>query len=59
MQGCYPYDKPTEHFKKLLDFLCCPCCHGDLSIELAGLRCKSCQIEYPQEDGIFKFCLSK
>ena len=43
---------------RLLEILCCPAerdgapCHGDLEERCDGLRCRSCGLLYPVEDGI-------
>lgn len=46
----------------LLDILCCPVCKGDLVLRVemedekeileGGLRCASCNVEYPIHEGI-------
>jgi len=37
----------------LNDFICCPVCHGDLSVEKQRIICCSCSRRYPVENGIF------
>lgn len=43
---------------RLLDILCCPAeeagvaCHGSLEETPSGLRCRTCGLTYPIEDGI-------
>ena len=43
---------------RLLDLLCCPAetggqaCHGTLEELPEGLRCRSCGLLYPVQDGI-------
>jgi uncharacterized protein YbaR (Trm112 family) len=37
---------------RLLEILCCPACHGDLVERPESLRCQSCGLAYPIEDGI-------
>jgi uncharacterized protein YbaR (Trm112 family) len=48
----------------LMEIICCPVCKGDLALRVddrdektkeilrGGLRCASCEHEYPIEDGI-------
>jgi uncharacterized protein YbaR (Trm112 family) len=40
--------------KKLLEFLCCPSCRGELEerADGAGLECTGCRRVYPVVDGI-------
>jgi len=43
---------------RLLEILCCPAeyagtaCHGELEERAGGLRCRTCGLVYPVEDGI-------
>lgn len=42
---------------RLLEILCCPACHGDLSLLIedgieTALDCPACGLRYPIEDGI-------
>jgi uncharacterized protein YbaR (Trm112 family) len=38
--------------KKILDFIVCPQCRGDLKLEGEFLICQNCQLKYPIKDDI-------
>lgn len=38
--------------RKLLDFIVCPKCKGDLTLEEEFLICKQCSVKYPIKDDI-------
>jgi uncharacterized protein YbaR (Trm112 family) len=38
--------------KKILDFIVCPQCKGDLKLEGEFLICQNCQLKYPIKDDI-------
>jgi uncharacterized protein YbaR (Trm112 family) len=38
--------------KKILDFIVCPKCKGDLKLEGEFLICQNCQLKYPIKDDI-------
>jgi len=48
--------------RNLLDIICCPMCKGDLALTVTrenefeilegNLRCGSCKLDYPIEEGI-------
>jgi uncharacterized protein YbaR (Trm112 family) len=38
--------------KKILDFIVCPQCRGDLKLEGEFLTCQNCQLKYPIKDDI-------
>ena len=38
--------------KKILDFIVCPQCKGDLKLEEEFLICQNCQLKYPIKDDI-------
>lgn len=37
---------------RLLEIICCPDCRGDLEARAESLKCQSCGLVYPIEDGI-------
>jgi uncharacterized protein YbaR (Trm112 family) len=38
--------------KKILDFIVCPQCKGDLKLEEEFLICQNCKLKYPIKDDI-------
>lgn len=38
--------------KKILDFIVCPQCKGDLKLDGEFLICQKCQLKYPIKDDI-------
>ena len=53
--GMYPGRIPYRRFSAVLNHLECVRCRGDLVFNGSGLRCRSCEAEYPIRNGMALF----